>query len=128
MITRRAIKFHRWIEGFALVNCSSQLITVTPFDAYQLGSPHCPYNEKYSNHIVCPSVCSSTLSLCCDNWNTFVVTKNFQTWPGCLSGQDLGQVRIWVIWGLSVRPSVCPHFLYDGIIGILFYRELSIML
>ena len=50
----------------------------------------------YSNHIVC----LSTLSLCCDNSNTFL-PRTF----------NLGQLRKSLIWALSVCSSICLHFL-----------------
>ena len=83
---------------------------------------------------VCLSVCLSVRlfvnsHILCASITEILFTENFRTSSECLSGQDLGQVRIWVIWGLSVRlsvrPSVRPHFLCAAIIGILFYRELS---
>ena len=67
----------------------------------------------------------SNATLCCDNWNTFL-QGTFKL------GQNvyLGKILVKFEYGssgvcLSVRPSVCPHFLCAAITGILFYRELS---
>ena len=60
-----------------------------------------------------------------DNWNTFL-QGTFRLGQNVCLGKILvkfeyGSSGVW----LSVRPSVCPHFLCAVITGILFYRELS---
>ena len=62
-----------------------------------------PTLKKYSYHIVCPSEClsvrPSTLSLCCNNLNTFLVTENW------MFVYESSGVRLSV--DLSVRTSLC---------------------
>ena len=71
------------------------------------------------------SVRPSTISLCCDNWNSFLQrTFKFD------QNVCLGKILVKFKYGLSgiclsVRPSFCPHFLCAAITGILFYREFS---
>ena len=67
----------------------------------------------------------SNATLCCNNWNTFL-QKTFKL------GQNvcLDKILVKFEYGssevcLSVRPSVCLHFLCAAITGILFNRELS---
>ena len=87
----------------------------------------------YSNHIVCPSVCPSVclsvclsiLSLCCDNWNTFLQRTFKRRQNVCL-----GKILIKFEYGssgicLSICLPFCLHFLCAEITGILFCRELS---
>ena len=76
----------------------------------------------YDNHIVCLSVrlsvCPSTLTLCCDNWNTFLP----RTFKLC----------IWVIYQIWRTPIVFGVIMLkvkvtDNFFG-LFFTFLSLML
>ena len=84
---------------------------------------------EYGSSGVCLSIFLSTLSLCCNNWNTFPQ----RTFKLCQNVR-LDKILVKFEYGssgvcLSIRLFIClsvrPHFLCAAITGILFYREFS---